>query len=223
MGLLTSPAYSTVWRLSTGEHSWRWPSCWRQLRWLIGGHWWTRRDESSHSRSAAVGWFQLIYCHAFFIYMPFQLTYSHACMSTYEDSRTKRLLDNSRIRQLADWTSRGLVNSRTGQLANATGDFECLVFVLLAASARPRLVQSASWPVRELAIREFSSYPQNCQELYLKMISFLAEYTHTQKWPVDKEDNIIGCGACCAWWAVARPLFASKLISVPFQIELRFV
>ena len=39
----------------------------------------------------------------------------------------------------------------TGQLADATGDFECLVFVLLAASARPRVVQSATCPVRELA------------------------------------------------------------------------
>jgi len=28
-----------------------------------------------------------------------------------------QLLDNSRIHQLADWTSRGLVNSRTRQLA----------------------------------------------------------------------------------------------------------
>jgi len=29
----------------------------------------------------------------------------------------------------------------TGQLADATGDFACLVFLLLAASARPRVVQ----------------------------------------------------------------------------------
>jgi len=53
-----------------------------------------------------------------------------------------RLLDNSQIRQLADcqladWTSRGLDISRTGQLADATGDFVCLVFVILVASARP--------------------------------------------------------------------------------------
>ena len=64
------------------------------------------------------------------------------------------LLDNSRIRQLADcqladWMTRGLDISRTGQLADATGDFVCLVFVLLAASgdrelSSPRLVQSAS-------------------------------------------------------------------------------
>ena len=85
------------------------------------------------------------------------------------------LLDNSRIRQLADWTTHGLDISQTGQLADktthildkswtgqlvdATGDFACLVFVLLAASARPRVDQSASHPVRELAIRELSSYP----------------------------------------------------------------
>ena len=31
----------------------------------------------------------------------------------------------------------------TGQLADATGDFACLVFVLLAASASPRVDQSA--------------------------------------------------------------------------------
>ena len=41
--------------------------------------------------------------------------------------------------------TRGLDDSRTGQLADATGDFECLVFVLLVASARLRVVQSASW------------------------------------------------------------------------------
>jgi len=29
----------------------------------------------------------------------------------------------------------------TGQLADANGDFACLLFVLLAASARPRVVQ----------------------------------------------------------------------------------
>ena len=60
------------------------------------------------------------------------------------------LLDNSWIRQLADcqladWTSRGLENSR---MPPATA---CLVFVLLAASARPRLVQSATCPVREIS------------------------------------------------------------------------
>jgi len=42
--------------------------------------------------------------------------------------------------------TRGLDDSRTGQLADATGDFECLVFVLLVASARLRVVQSASCP-----------------------------------------------------------------------------
>ena len=39
----------------------------------------------------------------------------------------------------------------TGQLADATGDFACLVFVLLAASARLRVVQSESSLVRELS------------------------------------------------------------------------
>ena len=54
------------------------------------------------------------------------------------------------------WTTRGLPTrgldmSRTGQLADATGDFEYLVFVLLAASARPRVVQSATCPVCDLS------------------------------------------------------------------------
>ena len=65
----------------------------------------------------------------------------------------------------------------TGQLADAIGDFACLVFVLFAASARPRVVQSATCPVRELTsprdvqsaswqsaswrIRELSSYPHH--------------------------------------------------------------
>ena len=52
--------------------------------------------------------------------------------------------------QLADTPTRGLDDSRTGQLADATGDFACLVFVLLAASASPRVVQFATCPVREL-------------------------------------------------------------------------
>ena len=64
--------------------------------------------------------------------------------------KMSRLLDNSRIRQLADWTTRVLDKSRTGQLADTTGDFACLVYVLLAASARPRVVQSVTCPVREL-------------------------------------------------------------------------
>ena len=46
--------------------------------------------------------------------------------------------------------TRRLDDLRTGQLADATGDFACLVFVLLAASARPRVVQSVTCPVREL-------------------------------------------------------------------------
>jgi len=53
--------------------------------------------------------------------------------------------------QLAITPTCGLDNSRTGHLADATGDFACLVFVLLAASARPRVVQSASWRIRELS------------------------------------------------------------------------
>jgi len=53
----------------------------------------------------------------------------------------------------------------TGQLADATGDFACLVFVLLAASARPRVFQSATCPVRELAIRELA-YPRVVQLPY---------------------------------------------------------
>ena len=74
-----------------------------------------------------------------------------------------RLLDNSQIRQLADcqladWTTRELDKSRTGQLADATGDFACLVFVLLAASARPRDVHSLSWQSARWSIRELSSY-----------------------------------------------------------------
>ena len=63
----------------------------------------------------------------------------------YANSR----IANSRTGRLADWTSSGLVKSRTGQLADVIGDFACLVSFLVA-SARPRVVQSASCPVREL-------------------------------------------------------------------------
>jgi len=45
-----------------------------------------------------------------------------------------------------------------GQLADATGDFACLVFVLLAASASPRVDQSASWQSTIWRISELSSY-----------------------------------------------------------------
>ena len=65
---------------------------------------------------------------------------------------------NWRTGHLANYTPRGLDKSRTGQLADAAGDFACLVFVLLAESARPRVVQFATCPVRELAIRELSCY-----------------------------------------------------------------
>jgi len=77
------------------------------------------------------------------------------------------ILDNSRICQLADCqladrTYRGLDNSRTGQLADVTGEFACLVFALLLASASPRVVQSVTCPVRELVIRELA-YPRVVQ------------------------------------------------------------
>jgi len=54
------------------------------------------------------------------------------------------------------WTTRGsansrIANSRTGQLADAAADFACLVFALLAASARPQVDQSARCPVRDLS------------------------------------------------------------------------
>ena len=68
-----------------------------------------------------------------------------------------RGLDDSRTGHLVDWSTRGLDNSRTGQVADATGDFACLVFVLLAASVRPRVVQSASWQSASWRIRELSS------------------------------------------------------------------
>jgi len=56
------------------------------------------------------------------------------------------------------YSSMQVTQAVTGQLADATGDFACLVFFLSAASASPRVVQSATCPVRELAIRELSSY-----------------------------------------------------------------
>jgi len=50
----------------------------------------------------------------------------------------------------------------TGQHADVAGDFTCLVFVLFAASARLRVIQSATCPVRQLAIRELV-YPRVVQ------------------------------------------------------------
>jgi len=52
-----------------------------------------------------------------------------------------------------------LARSVTGQLADATGDFACLVFVLLAASRDRELsMQTASWQSASWRIRELSSY-----------------------------------------------------------------
>jgi len=65
-------------------------------------------------------------------------------------------LDDSRTGHLADWSTRALVNSRTGQVADSTtrGCYRrlcVLSFRFLAASARPRVVQSATCPVREMS------------------------------------------------------------------------
>jgi len=49
--------------------------------------------------------------------------------------------------QLADWTTRGLDISRTGQLADAIGDFACLVFLFGG------ICETASCPVRDLSSR----------------------------------------------------------------------
>jgi len=77
-----------------------------------------------------------------------------------------RLLDNSRIRQLADcqlaeWTTRGLDISRTGQLADATRDFACLSFVLLAIYwdrelSSPRKLTRPNWSPSELCHSNFT-------------------------------------------------------------------
>jgi len=86
----------------------------------------------------------------------------------YANSRIAK----SRTGRLAHWTYCGLVNSRTRQLAYGTSHgldnsrmppaTACIVFVLLATYARPRVVQSATCPVRELAIRELA-YPRVLQ------------------------------------------------------------
>ena len=76
----------------------------------------------------------------------------------YANSR----IANSQTGHLVDWSTRILDKSWTGQLADTIGDFACLVFVLLVASARPRVVQSATCPVRELAISELA-YPRVVQ------------------------------------------------------------
>ena len=69
----------------------------------------------------------------------------------YANSR----IANSRTRRLADWTTRGLDNSRTRQLAYWTSRgchqrLCVLSFLFFAASARLRVVQSATCPVHEL-------------------------------------------------------------------------
>jgi len=66
-----------------------------------------------------------------------------------------RLLDNLRIANLqtvwlADWTSRGLVNSRTRQLAYWTTHGCHRGLCVLSFSSFGGICETASWPVREL-------------------------------------------------------------------------
>ena len=78
-----------------------------------------------------------------------------------------RGLDNSRTSQLADWTTRGLADAaKKGKLSTQSRrrhprvvqSASCLVRELTS----PRDVQSATRPVRELAIRELA-YPRVVQ------------------------------------------------------------
>jgi len=59
--------------------------------------------------------------------------------------------------QLADTPTRVLDKSRTGQLADAIGDFTCLVF-LFGGICETASCPDATCPVRELAIRQLASY-----------------------------------------------------------------
>ena len=82
----------------------------------------------------------------------------------YANSR----IANSRTGRLVDWTSRGLDNSHTGQVADTTGDcmisFRSFGGICKNAScpvrelSSPRDVQSASWQSASWRIRELSSY-----------------------------------------------------------------
>jgi len=77
--------------------------------------------------------------------------------------------------QLADTPTRGMDDSRTGQLADATVDFACLVYVLLAACetatcpvgelTSPRDVQSASWQSASCPVTQHPIHPKEIQEL----------------------------------------------------------
>ena len=129
--------------------------------------------------------------------------------ATYKNSATPHLvhlplwlLDNSRIRQLADWTSRGLDHSRTGHLADwstrgldnsRTGQVAdwttrgchrrlCVLSFRSFGGIRdrelssPRADQSARCPVRELAIRELE-YPRVVQLPQLLVPYFVAVAT----------------------------------------------
>ena len=71
------------------------------------------------------------------------LTTTHICISS---SLFNRLLDNSRIRQLADWTTRGCHRR----------------LCVLSFRSFGGICESASCPVRELAIRELA-YPRVVQ------------------------------------------------------------
>jgi len=104
-----------------------------------------------------------------------------------------RLLDNSRIRKLADcqlayWTTRGLDNSRTGQVVDwTTRGCHRQLCVLSFCSfggicdcelSSPWVYQFMRRPVRELAIRKLS-HPDLSSELYWPSVNILTNTKHS--------------------------------------------
>ena len=67
-------------------------------------------------------------------------------------------LDNSRTRHLTDWSTHGPENSWTGQVADATGDYACLVFIFLAIY----------WDFRECVLDWCHSHVQLCRATSLR-------------------------------------------------------
>jgi len=90
-----------------------------------------------------------------------------------------RGLDESRTGQLADCTSRALVNSRTGQLAVSQMPPKERKLSTQSRRWHPRVVQSATCPVRELTSpRDAQSASRPVRELAVG-VSASCRVTHS--------------------------------------------
>ena len=96
-----------------------------------------------------------------------------------------RGLDNSRTGQLADWSTSGLDKSRTGQLAVLQMSPKERQLSTQSRRWHPRVVQSATCPAREL------TSPQDVQSASWQSASCLVTAQNTQAWSFCDGDSYV--------------------------------